>query len=39
MQNGTGHLVVMVGAGPAALYSTAKLAQQGHTVVILNKDM
>jgi ferredoxin--NADP+ reductase len=39
MQNGTGHLVVMVGAGPAALYSTAKLAQQGHTVVILNKDI
>jgi ferredoxin--NADP+ reductase len=29
----------MVGAGPAALYSTAKLAQQGHTVVILNKDI
>ena len=34
-----GHLVIMIGAGPAALYSTAKLAQQGHTVVILNKDI
>ncbi len=34
-----GHLVVMVGAGPAALYSTGKIAAKGHTVVILNKDI
>ena len=33
------HLVIMIGAGPAALYATAKLAQKGHTVVILNKDI
>ncbi len=39
MQNGNGHLVVMVGAGPAALYATGKLAQKGHTVVILNRDI
>ncbi len=39
MQNGNGHLVVMVGAGPAALYATGKLAQKGHAVVILNRDI
>ena len=39
MQRRNGHLVIMVGAGPAALYATAKLAQQGHTVVILNRDI
>ncbi len=39
MQNGNGHLVVMVGAGPAALYATGKLAQKGHTVVVLNRDI
>ncbi|MFQ5962377.1 MAG: FAD-dependent oxidoreductase, partial [Candidatus Methylomirabilales bacterium] len=39
MKKRSGHLVIMIGAGPAALYATAKLAQQGHTVVILNKDI
>jgi len=34
-----GHLVIMIGAGPAALYATAKLADQGHTVLILNRDL
>jgi ferredoxin--NADP+ reductase len=34
-----GHLVVMVGAGPAALYATAKLTEKGHTVMILNRDI
>ncbi|MFQ5882027.1 MAG: FAD-dependent oxidoreductase [Candidatus Methylomirabilales bacterium] len=35
----SGHLAIMVGAGPAALYATAKLAEQGHTVLILNRDI
>lgn len=39
MNEDKGHIVIMIGAGPAALYATAKLAQQGHTVVILNKDI
>ncbi len=39
MQNQNGHLIVMVGAGPAALYATGKLAQKGHTVVVLNRDI
>jgi ferredoxin--NADP+ reductase len=38
-ENGTGHLVVMVGAGPAALYCAGKLAEAGHTVLILNRDI
>lgn len=29
----------MIGAGPAALYATAKLAEEGHTVLILNRDV
>ncbi len=39
MNGSKGHLVIMVGAGPAALYATGKLAEKGHTVVILNKDI
>ena len=39
MQERNGHLVVMVGAGPAALYATAKLTETGHTVMILNRDI
>ena len=39
MKERSGHLVIMIGAGPAAIYATAKLAQQGHTVVILNRDI
>src|SRR3989304_414248 len=34
-----GQLVIMVGAGPAALYATGKIAAKGHTVVILNRDI
>ncbi|MFQ5839463.1 MAG: FAD-dependent oxidoreductase [Candidatus Methylomirabilales bacterium] len=37
--SGTGHLVVLVGAGPAGLYLTAKLQADGHTVLILNRDI
>ena len=33
------HLVIMVGAGPAALYCTGKLVEAGHTVLILNRDI
>jgi ferredoxin/flavodoxin---NADP+ reductase len=38
-QDRAGHLVIMVGAGPAALYATGKLTERGHTVVILNRDV
>lgn len=38
-ENGLGHLVIVVGAGPAALYCTGKLAEAGHTVLILNRDL
>lgn len=34
-----GHLIIMVGAGPAALYATGKLTEAGHTVLILNRDI
>ncbi|MFQ5848180.1 MAG: FAD-dependent oxidoreductase [Candidatus Methylomirabilales bacterium] len=34
-----GHLVIMVGAGPAALYATGKLTEKGHTVLMLNRDV
>ncbi len=39
--NGTGHqkLVLVVGAGPAGLFSANKLAEAGHKVVILNRDI
>lgn len=39
MNERKGHLVVMVGAGPAALYATGKLTEKGHTVVMLNRDI
>lgn len=39
MKPRSGHLVIMIGAGPAALYATAKLAEEGHTVLILNRDV
>lgn len=33
------HLVVVVGAGPAGIYGTRKLAEAGHRVVLLNRDV
>lgn len=33
------HLVVVVGAGPAGLYGARKLAEAGHEVVIINRDI
>ena len=39
MEQRNGHLVIMVGAGPAALYATGKLVEKGHTVVTLNRDI
>jgi ferredoxin--NADP+ reductase len=35
----SGHLVILVGAGPAGIYSARKLAEAGHEVVILNRDI
>jgi ferredoxin--NADP+ reductase len=33
------HLVAVVGAGPAGIYGTRKLAEAGHRVVLLNRDI
>lgn len=33
------YTIAMIGAGPAALYSAAKLTQAGHDVVIINRDI
>jgi ferredoxin--NADP+ reductase len=38
MEN-SGHLVVVVGAGPAGIYGTRKLAEAGHEVILLNRDI
>jgi ferredoxin--NADP+ reductase len=35
----SGHLVVVIGAGPAGLYGSRKLVEAGHEVVILNRDI
>ncbi len=35
----TSYTIAMIGAGPAALYSTAKLTEAGHDVVIINRDI
>lgn len=35
----SGHLVVVVGAGPAGIYGTRKLADAGHQVIIINRDI
>ena len=37
--NNSGHLVVVVGAGPAGIYGTRKLAEAGHEVILLNRDI
>ncbi|AWV89411.1 FAD-dependent oxidoreductase [Bradymonas sediminis] len=33
------YTIAMIGAGPAALYSTDKLVNAGHNVVIINRDI
>lgn len=35
----SGHLVVTIGAGPAGIYGVRKLAEAGHEVVIINRDI
>lgn len=35
----SGHLVVVIGAGPAGIYGTRKLVEAGHEVVIINRDI
>ncbi|MBI3949682.1 MAG: FAD-dependent oxidoreductase [Acidobacteria bacterium] len=35
----SGHLVVVIGAGPAGIYGSRKLVEAGHEVVILNRDV
>jgi ferredoxin--NADP+ reductase len=37
--NQSGHLVVTIGAGPAGIYGVRKLAEAGHEVVIINRDI
>lgn len=39
MSNPSGHLVVTVGAGPAGIYGVRKLAEAGHEVILLNRDI
>jgi ferredoxin/flavodoxin---NADP+ reductase len=38
-ENNSGHLVVVVGAGPAGIYGSRKLADAGHEVVLINRDI
>ncbi len=33
------HLVAVIGAGPAGIYGARKLAEAGHVVVLLNRDI
>jgi ferredoxin--NADP+ reductase len=33
------HLVVIIGAGPAGIYAAGKLAEAGHQIVLLNRDI
>ncbi|HEU0185537.1 MAG TPA: FAD-dependent oxidoreductase [Blastocatellia bacterium] len=35
----SGHLVITIGAGPAGIYGARKLAEAGHEVVIVNRDI
>jgi ferredoxin--NADP+ reductase len=39
MNEASGHLVVTVGAGPAGIYGVRKLAEAGHEVILLNRDI
>lgn len=35
----SGHLVVVIGAGPAGIFATRKLVESGHQVVLVNRDI
>lgn len=35
----SGHLVLTIGAGPAGIYGVRKLAEAGHEVIIINRDI
>src|SRR5262245_38934113 len=35
----SGHLVVTIGAGPAGIYGVRKLAEAGHEVILINRDI
>ncbi len=35
----SGHLVLTIGAGPAGIYGVRKLAEAGHEVVVINRDI
>jgi ferredoxin--NADP+ reductase len=35
----SGHLVAVIGAGPAGIYGVRKLAEAGHEVVVINRDI
>lgn len=35
----SGHLVVVIGAGPAGIYGSRKLVEAGHEVLLLNRDI
>jgi ferredoxin/flavodoxin---NADP+ reductase len=37
--NPSGHLVLTIGAGPAGIYGVRKLAEAGHEVVLVNRDI
>jgi ferredoxin--NADP+ reductase len=37
--NSSGHLVLTIGAGPAGIYGVRKLAEAGHEVVVINRDI
>lgn len=39
MSESSNQLVVVVGAGPAGIYGVRKLAEAGHEVIILNRDI
>jgi ferredoxin--NADP+ reductase len=35
----SGHLVIVIGAGPAGIYGARKLSEAGHEVLLLNRDI
>ncbi|MGH9798922.1 MAG: FAD-dependent oxidoreductase [Blastocatellia bacterium] len=39
MSTSTNQLVIVVGAGPAGIYGVRKLAEAGHEVIVLNRDI